>query len=1097
MDELGPLNELCKNLYNSTDVETRQTAEKNLTELTESPECLQRCMLLLTRGEYPYAPMVASTTLMKLVSMKRSITSEQKLQLAQFLLNMLGQGAPNFPQYLTTSLCQLFARLTKQEWIFKQNEDGEDTDDKAFPFREPVDSLIKTVDIQNISESLLAVQLLSLLVTDMNSNLGMEAVNKHRKCLSMFRDSKLYDIFLLSKSFLETVVSRDLSQAQLGLVEAVLELCLNCLLFDYIGSLADETADDNNNVQIPTAWKNTFTDGRIVELMFRLYHKLPQTASRKILNILAQLASIRRTLFTGAERQEYLNRLTDGVVSVIQNNEKLSDQGAFHEFCRLISRLKTNYQLSELINSPAYSQMVQLIAQFTVHSVRLVEFAQNSTFFLLSFWQRMVTSVVYIKTNDPHMLNVYCPEITTAFTESRLSHVEQVVRDGADEPLDDIGSTIQINELLAIICRCEYESTFKLLATHFDENATRWMDKSLDETNLMIAEGRLSWIITLIGTAIFGKTTGTANETYDKLDGELMARCLSMMRYSDESLQYGHQTGKRMESKIRLEIAFLYLLEQFRKAYIIDQVTRASPVYEKLSEELQIADEGDLLRFIVQKIITNLKYWATNTDLLEMSLSLLKDLSLGYTAVKKLFRLSEIQLLLNNHTSENFLFLGPSVDYATMKLRTVFYEALMRLLMADINDEEELFTRFIQPLSITVNAIVQVISNNCQGLEETQLMKVIVGLCRDIRGMSTACTSKPVFYTLFEWMYPNVFNILLFSVERWPGEHEITTPILRLLSELATNRQQRHKFEMSSCSPILLFREMSKIISTYGNLLLTLPKVPESRVYKERYKNIGIIFQTLNNAFVGPYVPCGVFRLYGDTCLQDSLDIFIKLFMEFPVEDFHGYPKIAQNYYNLLENVTQENMPYITNLCTDVICAILKSVQSGITSLNVVVMTSACSVMDIILNYLYKRIRRGAAASTKVGQEPEGDNMIRAIEENPHILADLLQTLVSIMLFGDSKCQWSLSRPMLGLILIQQDVFEKVKTDLTRQQTFEKQPKFEEAFTQLMNGVENSLSVKNKDTFTQNLSKFKRDIVEILKGKDIESGRGGGMVEMF
>ncbi|XGW06330.1 hypothetical protein V3C99_016551, partial [Haemonchus contortus] len=35
-----------------------------------------------------------------------------------------------------------------------------------------------------------------------------------------------------------------------------------------------------------------------------------------------------------------------------------------------------------------------------------------------------------------------------------------------------------------------------------------------------------------------------------------------------------------------------------------------------------------------------------------------------------------------------------------------------------------------------------------------------------------------------------------------------------------------------------------------------------------------------------------------------------------------------------------------------------------------------------------------------------------------------------------------------------------------------------------MDGVELSLSVKNKDIFTQNLAKFRREIVEAVKGKE-------------
>lgn len=45
------------------------------------------------------------------------------------------------------------------------------------------------------------------------------------------------------------------------------------------------------------------------------------------------------------------------------------------------------------------------------------------------------------------------------------------------------------------------------------------------------------------------------------------------------------------------------------------------------------------------------------------------------------------------------MFLGQSVPYSTMKHRTVFYEALTRLLTIDLNDDEQLFEQFMQPLA--------------------------------------------------------------------------------------------------------------------------------------------------------------------------------------------------------------------------------------------------------------------------------------------------------------------------------------------------------------------------------------------------------------
>ena len=48
----------------------------------------------------------------------------------------------------------------------------------------------------------------------------------------------------------------------------------------------------------------------------------------------------------------------------------------------------------------------------------------------------------------------------------------------------------------------------------------------------------------------------------------------------------------------------------------------------------------------------------------------------------------------------------------------------------------------------------------------------------------------------------------------------MTTPVLKLFAELVQNRSQRLQFDVSSPNGILLFREASKIICTYGSRIL-------------------------------------------------------------------------------------------------------------------------------------------------------------------------------------------------------------------------------------------------------------------------------------
>ena len=63
-----------------------------------------------------------------------------------------------------------------------------------------------------------------------------------------------------------------------------------------------------------------------------------------------RLASVRRSLFTDeASRSRFLARLVSGSQEILQGQQGLAEHANYHEFCRLLGRLKTNYQLSELV----------------------------------------------------------------------------------------------------------------------------------------------------------------------------------------------------------------------------------------------------------------------------------------------------------------------------------------------------------------------------------------------------------------------------------------------------------------------------------------------------------------------------------------------------------------------------------------------------------------------------------------------------------------------------------------------------------------------------------------------------------------------------
>lgn len=116
-----------------------------------------------------------------------------------------------------------------------------------------------------------------------------------------------------------------------------------------------------------------------------------------------------------------------------------------------------------------------------------------------------------------------------------------------------------------------------------------------------------------------------------------------------------------------------------------------------------------------------------------------------------------------------------------------------------------------------------------------------------------------------------------------------------------------------------------------------------SEKYRRRYKVVGSIYTTIKNTLVGGYVPfglllsllfislfIGVFRLYGDTCLNDLLITFTKICSTIEVQEIQNYLKLSQAYYGLLEMIARTNMPFLSRVPPETFVHVMKSLAYGI-----------------------------------------------------------------------------------------------------------------------------------------------------------------------
>lgn len=500
-------------------------------------------------------------------------------------------------------------------------------------------------------------------------------------------------------------------------------------------------------------------------------------------------------------------------------------------------------------------------------------------------------------------------------------------------------------------------------------------------------------------------------------DGELVVRVLQLMNFVNNRLEQSNGTF----GCEKLDLAILNFFEQFRKIFVGDQVQKSSKVYRRMSELLGIQDETMWLNVVTSKIITNLKYWTRSESIISKTLNLFNDLSVGYSSVRKLMKLDSIHFILANHNSENFPFLGFSNPEIVkqMKCRTTFYTALGRLLNLDFNDDDDTFERFTRPLTNQLETIGNIMSQaiNKQSLNEIKLP--LVGLARDLRGLAFAFNSRAAYMQLFDWLYPKYIPLFTKAIEIWYNEPLVATPILKLMSELVQNRSQRLTFEISSPNGILLFREASQLVCTYGSRIVSLNAMDSNKdeIYSLKLKGISICFNILKWSLSGGYVNFGVFRLYNDSALNDALEMFIKMLLSFDQNNLRIYSKLSQAYHGLVEILAADHMSFVSMLEPQVFLYFLATISDGLGSVDSTISTNCCTALDHIVTFLFKHLSK-----QKRGKSVQQIPLIQIYQQQSQVFQQVLTTVLNLIIFEDCKNQWSMSRPLLGLILLNEQV---------------------------------------------------------------------------
>uniref|UniRef100_A0A0E0C0Q9 Exportin-7/Ran-binding protein 17 TPR repeats domain-containing protein n=1 Tax=Oryza meridionalis TaxID=40149 RepID=A0A0E0C0Q9_9ORYZ len=930
-------------------------------------------------------------------------------------------------------LNQLVCRITKFGWF---------DDDK---FRDIVKEAADFLSLASQDHYFIGLKILYHLVGEMNQANAMP-LTLHRKIACSFKDQFLLQIFQISLTSLHQLKSEVPDDFR----RDPLSLALRCLSYDFVGCPVDESSEEFGTVQLPASWRPLLQDPSTVQIFFDYYKVNDTCVSKEALECLVRLASVRRSIFVeDPSRTQFLSHLMSGTKEILQTGQGLAVHGNYHEFCRLLGRFKVNFQLSELLSIEFYGEWIGLVAEFTTKSLLSWQWASNSVYYLLSLWSRLVTSVPYLKGDTPSMLDETVPKITEGFITSRINSVQaSFANDSSDDTLDNVDVLQEQLESLPYLCRFQYQNSSIYIINIMEPLLQAYTERLRlpapgDANELSVIEGQLTWLVHIIAAILkIRQTIGCSQESQELIDAELAARVLQLINVTDTGV---HAQRYRVLSKQRLDRAILIFVQNFRRSYVGDQAMHSSKqLYARLSELLGLNDHLVLLNAIVGKIATNLKCYAECEDVIDHTLSLFLELASGYMTGKLLLKLESTKFIIANRDSFPFL-----EEYRCARSRTTFYYILGCLVFME--DTPVKFRSFMEPLlQVAVN-----LEATADAAFRTDVVKyAFIGLMRDLRGIAMA--TNRTYGLLFDWLYPSRMPLLLKAISLYADEPEVTTPLLKFMCEFVLNKAQRLTFDSSSPNGILLFREVSKLIVAYGSRILLLPNGTD--IYGSKYKGIWISLAVLSRALCGNYVNFGVFELYGDGALADALDISLKMSLSVPLSDILAFKKLSKAFYGYIEVLFSSHITFVLNLDTNTFVHIVSTLESGLKGLDTGISTQCASAIDSLAAFYFNNITAADGPPS-----PAALNLARHIGEFPTLFPQILKTLFEIIIFEDAGSnQWSLSRPILSLIMI-------------REQPVDQQQRLSQCFEKLMSDVARNLEPKNRDKFTKNLTTFRHD----------------------
>jgi len=182
---------------------------------------------------------------------------------------------------------------------------------------------------------------------------------------------------------------------------------------------------------------------------------------------------------------------------------------------------------------------------------------------------------------------------------------------------------------------------------------------------------------------------------------------------------------------------------------------------------------------------------------------------------------------------------------------------------------------------------------------------------------------------------------------------------------------------------------------------------------------------------------------------------------------------VAKAYFTLMELLLRSHTATIVELDARVLRHLCGSLTEGLKSHEVSISSQCAAALEHLAAYRFRELSDADEVETAKPSK---------LADEPELFACQLAVLLHMIVFEECTNQWSLSRPLLALILICEEAYAAWKEQALGSLAAhpQRQQKLALAFENLMaeipRGKQSNLDVKTRDRFTQNLSQFRHEV---------------------